>query len=119
MQVDEMEGSSANNEFDLPLVHMSHDEFERADKYLESRLDELKQKLDALKGIDLTVSSATIRHHSSTTTASSTDDPYLSEFLAELERLELEAHANLSSVRFWFGKETAEIEDQFKNEYKR
>lgn len=126
MQVGELDtsGGGLTNEFDLPLIHMSHEEFEGADKYFESRLDELKKKLDALRSIDLSLPASSRQHkhhqrHGHHHTQDDDEEQYLGEFLSELERLELEANANLTSIRYWFDKETAEIEEQFKNEYTR
>lgn len=110
MNIDEID-NGITNEFDTPLIHMSREEFERADKYLETRLDDLKKKLDSIRGVDL-LSSSTHRQmeHLELT---------LADFCNELDRLEQEAQGNLTSIRFWFEKEIYEIEEHFKNECKR
>lgn len=110
MNIDEID-NGITNEFDTPLIHMCREEFERADKYLETRLDDLKKKLDTLRGVDL-LSSSTHRQVDPS-------EPYLADFCSELDRLEQEAQGNLTSIRFWFEKEISEIEEHFKNECKR
>lgn len=103
--------SSSENELEAPMVHMSREEYERNDQMLETRLDELKRRLDALKNVDLTAAA--------TRSTCKYEDSFLNEFKAELERLEHEASSNMTSIKFWFDKERNEIEEQFKNEYKR
>lgn len=110
MNIDEID-NGIPIEFETPLIHMSREEFERADKYLETRLDDLKKKLDAIRGVDL-LSSSTHRQLDYS-------EPYLVDFCFELDRLEQEAQGNLTSTRFWFEKEISEIEEHFKNECKR
>lgn len=104
--MDDIDCMISGPDLDTPMFHMTQEEFERADKHLETRLDELKRKLDALRNVDLL----------SPTRA---DNPILSDFCFELDRLENEARSNMNSIKYWFDKEMNDIEEQFKIEYKR